>query len=219
MTIMLLSNGSATERASEGVSVQVELVHRDTPTLSIETLDLVPNRITSIAIDLIDCDVASTCGSDTDQVVLLDSLNKLSSSVMGCSLIFRNLHPDMNSSMIASVLRSRLGIIALSVHCPMFRVEQAMEQSTEPLSPQRIGYSEFNFGFAILTVSSVCEATNLNFIIQSDGSFFDSPPLIGCETSDCASSVSDDEDDHNIDSMCCIEAVDSLLRQQIPCNL
>lgn len=212
MTVMLLSNDFSTERASEGVTIQVELVHRDTPTLSFETLALVPNRITSNASDLIDCDVASTCGSDTDQVVLLDSQSELSSSVMGSSLVIRNLHPDMNSSMIESRLRSRLGIEALSVHCPTFLVDQPMGHHLLPKSES----TEFNFGFAIIMVSSVGEAVNLNYIIQSDGGLFESPS----ETSgDCESSVSgDDEENHIMESMCCFEAVD-LHKHQLPCDL
>lgn len=147
--------------------------------------DILPSMITVEAADLIDCEVASTCGSDTDPVILYDNGEESTSVTMGGNVLIRNLHPDISSDLIEESLKSRIGLRVYAVHCPSFRVARLFSRLG---GTDGSDYMEFNFGFAVISLPSVDEALSLNYIIQSHGGveeFFLTP-----RDGDCVSPVS-----------------------------
>lgn len=190
---------------SDSTNISVNLIRRNASSVSpLDQLDLLPSMITADAVDLIDCEVASTCGSDTDPVVLFDVLKEPTSWVMGVNVLIRNLHPDVCAGLIDETLKSRIGIQACSIHCPSFRVARMISPTTNHDEHQPSEFMEFNFGFAVISLSHVDEATTLNYIIDSDGGvdefFLSSPPTLD-GVAECTSPLSaaatcnDDDDD------------------------
>lgn len=141
-------------RDSSDIGLKIEFDSRERS--DIESYDF-PSRISAEAQDLIDCDAASTCGSDCDSVVMFDSERVHSSFVCGSSVIFRNLHPGILAEDVSKVIEG-LGVLA-RVNCPSFCVPSA----------DGGGVREFNFGFCSIKLSSPEEATLVNFMIQSVG--------------------------------------------------
>jgi hypothetical protein len=116
-----------------------------------------PSRISAEAQDLIDCDAASTCGSDCESVVMFDAARVHSSFVCGSSVIFRNLHPGILARDVSQLIEG-LGVRA-GVNCPSFCVSSSDNGEAR----------EFNFGFCSIKLSCPEEATLVNFMIQSVG--------------------------------------------------
>ena len=117
-----------------------------------------PQRISAPAEDLLDCDAASTCASESESVVLFDELSQELTFVCGSSVIFRNLKPGVLAEDIRRVIGS-FGIIA-TVHCPSFILNGDTHDAN---------IREFNFGFASVALSSPDEASLLNFLLLSTG--------------------------------------------------
>jgi hypothetical protein len=118
----------------------------------------VPRRISAPAEDLLDCDAASTCASETESVILFDEESRQTSFVCGSSVIFRNLNPHVLAEDIKRAIES-FGVVS-DVNCPSFVIERSVYEDV---------VQEFNFGFASVTVSSPDEAALLNFLLQSTG--------------------------------------------------
>lgn len=124
--------------------------------LGSSTLPNFPSRISGAAEDLADCDAASTCPSDSDSVILFDSLAQGMSFVCGSSVIFRNLHPKILTCDFVTWMDS-IGICG-EINCPSFQVQDATGSMRE-----------FNFGFCAVRLSSPEEAVSLNYLIHSLG--------------------------------------------------
>ena len=119
---------------------------------------LCPSKISAKAEDLVECDAASTCGSDSDSVVLFEHTRPQSSFVCGSSVIFRNLVPSVLADDISRAIES-FGMDVM-VNCPSFNmVDESVSGEVH----------EFNFGFSTIGLSSPDEAILLNFLIQSHG--------------------------------------------------
>lgn len=183
----------APESDDTNARITVELVRRTTPVSSLDNLDLLPSLITADAVDLLDCEVASTCGSDTDPVVLFDVQKESESWVIENKVLIRNLHPDVCADLIERTIKSRIGMRVSSLQCPSFWVSQCGRQ------PHHTNSSEFNFGFAVISLANVDEAINLNYILHSHGGvdqFFLSKEF---EDDSCISPVSTTCDDADQD--------------------
>jgi hypothetical protein len=142
------------EPPASDIGLKIEFDSRDQ--CDSESYDF-PSRISAEAKDLIDCDAASTCGSDCESVVMFDSARVHSSFVCGSSVIFRNLHPCILARDVSQAVEG-LGVLA-RVNCPSFSVAAADNSGTR----------EFNFGYCSIKLSCPEEATLLNFMMQSVG--------------------------------------------------
>ena len=156
MPILTLNTQDDAADVSTSLDVQIEFANSDDPFRPTG-----PLRISAEAGDLVDCDAASTCASDTDKLDLFDQEHSLESFVYDVSVIIRYLDPVVLMTDLESHLKS-LGLQWDRIICPTFLVCTASDTSPET--------REFNFGYACVSFATVDEALFFNFLINSQGS-------------------------------------------------
>jgi len=119
-----------------------------------------PIRVTGTAGDLVGCDAAGTCPSDSDSVVLCDSCRRGTVFTIGSSVILKNLHPSVNQAELFRLMRDSFNLQG-TIHCPTFAIIG--------LLGSHMPSCESNYGFATILMDSCEDAELLEFLFTING--------------------------------------------------